>query len=61
MFVVANLLKSKNSDPRKNHLRFIYLSASFGGIFFGGGFAYYLSSLMTKERLSTWELDWDKK
>jgi hypothetical protein len=43
MFVFANLFKSKISDPKKNHLRFIYMTSSFGGIFFGGGFAYYLS------------------
>ncbi len=32
-----------------------------GGILFGGGFSYYFSSKMTKEKLSLWDTDWDKK
>lgn len=60
MFVIAKLLASK-SDPKKNHLRFIYLSASLGGILCGGGFSYYFAEKLTKLNLSTWNVNWDNK
>jgi hypothetical protein len=60
MFILAKLL-SNNSDPRKNHLRFIYLSASLGGIMCGGGFSYYFAEKLTKLKLSLWDKNWDNK
>ena len=60
MFIFAHLFKSQGSNPRQNHLRFVYLTSSLGGILLGAGVSAYYTQIYTKVQMATWEKDWDK-
>jgi hypothetical protein len=60
MFILGHLFKRKGSNPRQNHLRFVYLSSSLGGILLGAGVSAYYTQIYTRVQTATWNNDWDK-